>query len=229
MKQSDAIQYLYRDLKVVTSSLVLSGYSYIFEEELQEYFPFSESIMEWLTGLYSSEKYSQLDPEKLCLYFEKDHPFLFVRDLAYMNSWRADFHRKERRDHITGLMFSGNPAFALESTLCLCRPSQIKLEQGSWFDFKQAMTNLDAEVDGGWEVDAWKACAYFYLFFYLTEQGQPIQRAELMEVIDPYLPLIEKGCHSENQSLRQECGIITRIFRNDRNSLATDAIFGAIL
>mgnify|MGYP003686098165 FL=1 len=50
-----------------------------------------------------------------------------------------------------------------------------------------------------------------------------------MEVIDPYLPLIEKGCHSENQSLRQECGIITRIFRNDRNSLATDAIFGAIL
>ncbi|MCJ8278035.1 MAG: hypothetical protein HRT44_12835, partial [Bdellovibrionales bacterium] len=131
MKQPDAIQYLYSDLKVVTSELVMPGYVHIFEEEIQDYFPFNEAIMEWLTRLYNSEKYSFLDEEKLCLHFEKDHPFLFVRDLAHMNSWRREFIRKDRRDHITGLMFSGNPIFALEATLCLCRPSRIKDEQGT--------------------------------------------------------------------------------------------------
>ena len=54
MKQSDAIQFLYKDLKVVTSSLVIPGYVHVFEEELQEYFPFNEAIMEWLTRIYSS-------------------------------------------------------------------------------------------------------------------------------------------------------------------------------
>lgn len=228
MKQSDAIHYLYRDLKTVTTSLVIPGYDLIFEEELQEYFPFNTAIVEWLTKLYGSEKYNQLDKEKLCLYLEKEHPFLFVRDLAHMNSWRLGFVRKDRRDHITGLMFSENPNMALEATLCLCRPTHITSEQSHWFDYKQAMTNLEQEVEGDWTIEAWKASAYCFLYFYLTAQGQPIQRAELMEVLEPYLPMIERGAREGSESLRQECGLITRLFRTDEPLSATDILFGAI-
>ena len=106
MKQSDAVQFLYRDLKVATSNLVLENYDQVFEEEMREYFPFNDTIMDWLTNLYKSEKYGAFDENKLSLYFEKDHPFLFIRDMAHMNCWNLGYQRADRRDHITGMMFS---------------------------------------------------------------------------------------------------------------------------
>ncbi|MCB0379120.1 MAG: hypothetical protein KDD33_11575 [Bdellovibrionales bacterium] len=225
MRQSDAIQLLFKDLRIVTNSLILKDYGLIFEEEMQEYFPFKEAIMDWLTELYSSEKYQNLKADQLCLLYENDHPFLFIRDLAHMNSWRNGFQRKQRQDHITGLMFSENPTMALESTLCLCRPSLVLENQSQWFDFKQAMNNLDSYVSDEWEVQAWKGCAFFYLYFYLTGEGQTPERAEVIQLIEPYREAIDYGLYHGDQALRQECGVMTRIFRNNDSMTPVDTLF----
>lgn len=213
MKQSGAVQFLYRDLKVVTSRLALENYDSIFEAEMEEYFPFNETIMKWLSELYKSEKYGAFDKNKLSLYFEKDHPFLFIRDMAHMNCWNLGYRRGDRRDHITGLMFSSNPTFALEATLCLCRPSLIDETPSSWFDFKQAMTNLETTAKDNINAQAWKACAMFYLYFQLSQDGQSVSREELLELLEPYLETIEIAILEGNEDLRQECGRITRLIR----------------
>ena len=212
MKQSDAVQFLYRDLKTVTSDLVMKDYDRVFEEEMEEYFPFNDTIMNWLKDLYKSEKYGSFDESKLSLYFEKDHPFLFIRDLAHMNCWNLGYRRKDRRDHITGLMFSGNPSYALEATLALCRPSLINEETSQWFDFKQAMTNLETVPTDDMLLQGWKACANYYLYFQLS-QGQPINREELYELLEPYIESIEVAQHEGSEALRQECGRLTQALR----------------
>ncbi len=224
MKQSDAIQFLYRDLTVATSNLVLNSYDQVFEEEMQEYFPFNETIMDWLADLYKSEKYSSFDENKLSLYFEKDHPFLFIRDMAHMNCWNLGYQRKDRRDHITGLMFSGNPTYALEATLCLCRPSLINDKQSQWFDFKQAMTNLELTPATDLDAQAWKACGLFYLYFHLSGEGQNINREELLELLSPYMEAIEIAMYEGSEELRQECGRITRMVRFQDSQTLMDGL-----
>lgn len=224
MKQSDAVQFLYRDLQIVTSNLSFKDYDLIFEEEMQEYFPFNETIMEWLRKLYASEKYSAFDEHKLSLYYEKDHPFLFIRDLAHMNSWKLGFERQERRDHITGLMFSSNPLYALEATFCLCRPSQIGKEVSSWFDFKQAMTNLEKASPSEWKSQAWKACSMFYLYFHLSQDSDSIDRNDLLELISPYQETLETALIEGGEDLRQECGIITRVVRGQSAQTLLDGL-----
>ena len=224
MKQSDAVQFLYRDLQVASSHLALSSYDQVFEEEMREYFPFNETIMNWLSELYKSEKYSAFDEDKLSLYFEKDHPFLFVRDMAHMNCWNAGYKRSDRRDHITGLMFSSNPTFALESTLCLCRPSMINEKQSQWFDFKQAMTNLELASTTDLDAQAWKACGLFYLYFHLSDDGQNINREELMDLLEPYMETMEIAMYEGDQALRQECGQVTRMMRFQDSQTMMDGL-----
>ncbi len=224
MKQSDAVQFLFRDLKVVSTDLTLNHYEQVFEEEMQDYFPFNEAIMDWLQELYRSEKYISFDENKLSLYFEKDHPFLFIRDLAHMNCWNMGYHRKDRRDHITGLMFSGNPSFALEATLCLCRPSLVDEKQSQWFDFKQAMTNLELANPSSMDEQAWKACALFYLYFHLSEDGQSVSRQDLIDLLDPYRETIEIALYEGDEALRQECGRITQLIRYRDNSTLMDGL-----
>jgi hypothetical protein len=205
MKQSEAVEFLYRDLQIVTSHLISKNYDQIFEEEMQEYFPFNENIMVWLRELYTSEKYSFLDKNKLSLYYEKEHPFLFVRDLAHMNAWNLGFERKERRDHIAGLMFSSQSTYSLEATFCLCRPSQILKEVSTWFDFKQAMTNLEKVDPAHWHEQAWKACSLFYLYFHLSEESETIKTSEIEELIEPYRNTIEIALIEGNENLKSEC------------------------
>ncbi len=224
MKQSDAVQFLFSDLKVVSTHLTLNHYDQVFEDEMREYFPFNETIMDWLTNLYKSEKYSAFDENKLSLYFEKDHPFLFVRDMAHMNCWNMGYQRKDRRDHITGLMFSGNPSFALEATLCLCRPSLVDQEQSQWFDFKQAMTNLELASHSSLDEQAWKACALFYLYFHLSEAGQDISRDDLIDLLEPYRETLEIAIYEGDQFLRQECGLITQLIRQRDNTTLMDGM-----
>ena len=224
MKQSDAVQFLYRDLKVVTSNLVLDRYDMVFEEEMKEYFPFSDAVMKMLGDLYKSEKYGSFDENKLSLYFEKEHPFLFVRDMAHMNCWNLGYHRKDRRDHITGMMFSENRVVALEATLCLCRPSLIDQTQSQWFDFKQAMTNIEYASPSSLDEQAWKACALYYLYFHLSGDGQNISREELLELIDPYRETIEIALYEGDQVLRQECGRITNFIRNRQTLTLSDRL-----
>lgn len=223
MKQSDAIQFLYRDLQVVTSDLNLESYDVIFEEEMEDYFPFNETIMDWLTKLYQSEKYGAFDEDKLSLYFEKDHPFLFIRDLAHINCWNRGYRRKDRKDHITGLMFSGNPSYALEATLAICRPSLIEESTSQWFDFKQAMANLDYSPQDSVLVQAWKACALYFLYFQLS-QGQPINREELLDLLDPYRESIEIAMYDGNEALRIECGRVTKFLRYDDTKTILDGL-----
>lgn len=222
MKQSDAVQFLYRDLKVVSTDLVLGSYNQVFEEEMQEYFPFSETVMDWLRQLYKSEKYMAFDENKLSLYFEKDHPFLFIRDMAHMNCWNLGYKRADRRDHITGMMFSENRSFALEATLCLCRPSLINETQSQWFDFKQAMTNLELAASSRLDEQAWKACALFYLYFHLSGEGQNIDRMDLLDLLEPYRETIEIAMYEGDQSLRQECGLITSLIRSENSQTLMD-------
>jgi len=224
MKQSDAVQFLYRDLKVVSTHLALDEYDRVFEEEMREYFPFNDTIMEWLQKLYKSEKYGSFDENKLSLYFEKDHPFLFVRDMAHMNCWNMGYKRKDRRDHITGMMFSENPDFALEATLCLCRPSLINEEQSQWFDFKQAMTNLELAPQANHDAQAWKACALFYLYFHLSGSEQSVSREELLELLDPYRETIEIALHEGDEFLRQECGRVTGLMRTQTSQTFMDGL-----
>lgn len=223
MKQSDAIQFLFRDLQVVTSHLVMPSYELVFEEEMNEYFPFNDTIMEWLTKLYKSEKYSAFDENKLSLYFEKEHPFLFIRDLAHLNSWNLGYRRKDRQDHITGLMFSENHQYSLEATFCLCRPSLVTEPTSQWFDFKQAMNILEFTPKDDVLAQAWKACALYYLYFQLSD-GQPIKRDEIFELVEPYLETIEIALHEGSQSLRQECGRITRSIRCQDSRTLLDGV-----
>ena len=191
---------------------------------MREYFPFNDVIMDWLTRLYKSEKYTSFDENKLSLYFEKDHPFLFMRDLAHMNSWNLGYHRKDRRDHITGLMFSENPSFALESTLCLCSPSLVDQEQSQWFDFKQAMTNIELCSNSSLDEQAWKACSLFYLYFHLSDEGQSISRQDLIDLLEPYRETLEIALYEGDQALRQECGIVTQLIRGKSNFSLTDGL-----
>lgn len=223
MKQSDAVQFLFRDLKVVTSHLNLSSYEQVFEEEMNEYFPFNETIMEWLTRLYQCEKYSAFDENKLSLYFEKEHPFLFIRDLAHLNCWNLGYKRKDRQDHITGLMFSSNLNYALEATFCLCRPSLVSESTSQWFDFKQAMNILEQAPQNDFNIQAWKACSLYYLYFQLSE-GQTIRRDELFELLEPYIETIEIAIHEGSQSLRQECRRITRAIRYQETRTMLDGL-----
>ncbi len=218
MKQSDAVQFLYRDLQIVTSHLRVKDYDHLFEEEMREYFPFNDNIMVWLKNLYSSEKYSAFDEEKLSLYYEKEHPFLFIRDLAHMNSWNKGFQSSERKDHITGLMFSSTPQYALEATLCLCRPSLIHLQQSQWFDFKQAMTNLELAAQSDWTQQAWKACALFYLYFHLSDSSDNLFKEELKELVEPYEKTIEMALFEGTPDLKGECLRLSQMLSENTTS-----------
>lgn len=222
MKQSDAVKFLYRDLEIVSSDLVLKDYDQVFEEEMQEFFPFNETIMDWLVKLYASEKYASFDEHKLSLYYEKDHPFLFIRDLAHINSWNLGHTSVERRDHITGLMFSGTPQYAMEATFAMCRPSRIGEPVSQWFDFKQAMNNAELAPLSDVSAQAWKAGAMFFLYFHLSGDAQNINRDELVELMEPYRETVDIAMHEGDQRLRQELGRITRMLRGDNTQEMLD-------
>lgn len=221
MKIAEAAHYLSHDFQVVTQHLCLNDYAPIFEEEMQEYFPFSEDLLGWLKELYCSEKYNSLSPSQLSLLFEKDHPFLFMRDLAHMNSWNLGYRSPLRRDHIAGLMFSSNNTFALEATFCLCRPSLIGEKESQWFDFKQAMTQIEKSIDMDFKVQAWKACALFYLYFHLSE-GQAIDRQELFELLEPYIESIEIAMYEGTPELKKECTLVTKTLQSQNSKTLLD-------
>lgn len=223
MKQSDAVQFLYRDLKVVTTHLLLRDYDSVFEEEMEEYFPFNPSIMSWLGELYKSEKYGAFDESQLSLYFEKEHPFLFIRDMAFMNSWNMGYKRKDRMDHITGMMFSENPSYCVEATLCLCRPSLIDEPVSQWFDFKQAMNNLEKVPQDDLFLQAWKACALYYLYFQLS-QGQSIEKSDLLVLLDPYQETIETALYQGEDELIKECRLIKNFLSSKSLKTTLDGV-----
>lgn len=223
MKQSDAVQFLYRDLKVVTSDLLMDSYDLVFEEEMEEYFPFNANIMEWLGELYKSEKYGAFDESQLSLYYEKEHPFLFIRDLAFMNSWNMGYQRKDRLDHITGLMFSETPTYSVEATLCLCRPSLISEPVSQWFDFKQAMNNLEKIPEDDLFLQAWKACALYYLYFQLS-QGQPIEKNDLNDLLEPYKEAVETARHQGEKELVKECEVIKKFLDSTQLKTTMDGV-----
>lgn len=225
MNQTDALQFLYRDLQIVKSNLLIDDYDGLFEQEMQEFFPFSDEVMGWLNDLYSSEKYSSYDDNQLSLYYEKNHPFLFIRDLAHINNWYLGFESKERRDLITGMMFSGTPQYALEATICLCRPSQIRKDVSQWFDFKQAMGNLDFAADMDWSMQAWKACALFYLYFHLSDNIQSVQQDEVKELISPYIETIELAKVDGSDLLKQECAIVEHATTAQNTQHIVDGLF----
>jgi hypothetical protein len=224
MKQSDAVQFLYRDLQVVTSRLVMDNYDLVFEEEMQEYFPFNDTIMDWLKKLYQSEKYGSFGEKQLSLYYEKEHPFLFIRDLAHINSWNQGYYRKERRDHITGLMFSESRTYALEATYALCKPSMIKEDQSQWFDFKQAMQNLEQAPMSNMDAQAWKACSLFYLYIYLSRDGQEINRQDLIDLLEPYIETLEVALYEGDDTLKQECQLVTQVMRTEDTQTFLDGL-----
>ena len=56
-----------------------------------------------------------------------------------------------------------------------------------WFDFNQAMGNLDRHCDSGLSSQAQKACALFFLYFHLSEEGQEVQRQDLLDLLSPYM------------------------------------------
>ncbi len=223
MKQSDAVQFLYRDLKVVTTDLLMDSYAQVFEEEMEEYFPFNSNIMEWLGELYKSEKYGAFSESQLSLYYEKEHPFLFIRDLAFMNSWNMGYRRKDRLDHITGLMFSETPTYSVEATLCLCRPSLIGEPVSQWFDFKQAMNNLEKVPEDDLFLQAWKACALYYLYFQLS-QGQRIEKNDLNDLLEPYTEAIETAWHQGEKELVKECEVIKKFLDSTNLKTTLDGI-----
>ncbi len=213
MQQPEALHFLKRDLTIVTSHLHMDNYAQLFEEELQEYFPFNPQILEWLSEIYQSEKYEAFDEDKLSLYYEKKHPFLFVRDLAHMNSWNMGHQDQELRlNHITGLLFSGNTSLAAEATLCLCRPTRIKKNAGSWFDFKQAMQNLEHLDESEYRFQSLKASALFYLYFHLSDEGTEIVTQDLVDLLEPYKEAIERGRIWGAPDLKKECEILVQIF-----------------
>lgn len=225
MNQTEVLQFLYRDLQIVKSNLLIDDYDGLFEQEMQEYFPFNDDIMVWLTDLYASEKYSSYDESQLSLYYEKNHPFLFIRDLAHINNWYLGYDAKDRRDHITGMIFSGTPQYALEATICLCRPSQIKKEVSHWFDFKQAMTNLDFAGSMDWSMQAWKVCGLFYLYFHLSDSSQSIQQEDLLELISPYVETIEIAKIEGSHLLKKECAFIEHAITAKNTQHIVDGLF----
>jgi len=213
MQQSEALNFLKRDLSIVTSHLHMDDYPQLFEEELQEYFPFNQQILDWLAEIYQSEKYEAFDEDKLSLYYEKKHPFLFIRDLAHMNSWNLGHQDQELRlNHITGLLFSGNSNLAAEATLCLCRPSRIQMPAGSWFDFKQAMANLEHLNESNYRFQSLKAAALFYLYFHLSDEGTAVVAEDLVDLLEPYEEAIERGRLFGTSDLKKECAILARVF-----------------
>lgn len=213
MQQSEALRFLKRDLTIVTSHLHMKDYPQLFEEELQEYFPFNQQILDWLSEIYQSEKYEAFDEDKLSLYYEKKHPFLFVRDLAHMNSWNMG-HQEQvlRLNHITGLLFSGNSNLAAEATVCLCRPSRIKKPAGSWFDFKQAMQNLEHLDESEYRFQSLKASALFYFYFHLSDEGTEIVPEDLVDLLEPYKEAIERGRIWGTPDLKKECETLSQVF-----------------
>jgi hypothetical protein len=217
MQQSEALSFLKRDLQIITSQLELGDYPQLFEQELQEYFPFNEQTLDWLSEIYQSEKYEAFDANKLSLYYEQKHPFLFIRDLAHMNSWNQGYQQhSQRRDHITGLLFAGNSQMALEATFCLCRPTRINEPTGTWFDFKQVMENLDHVDESFYNQQALKAGALFYLYFHLSDSSHLIVTQDLVELVSPYREAIERCQLHGSAALKRECELMSQLFRPDQ-------------
>lgn len=213
MTSEETLTFLKRDLSLVSTDLELEGYEPLFEQEVSEHFPFAPHILQWLADLYSSEKYACFDEDKLSLYYEKKHPFLFVRDLAHINAWNQGYQdHKDRLNHVTGLLYSGEPLLATEATLALCRPSRIQKPCGDWFDFKQAMGNLDFLQEDKPQHQALKASALFYLYFHLSDDEATIFGEDLVELIGPYEEAIASAYYWGSPVLKKECKILMQVF-----------------
>lgn len=226
MRQCDIIKLLFRDLKDASSELILKDYNNLFESEMKEYFPFSEEILGWLKELYTSEKYNELQGRDRSILLEKAHPFLFVRDLASMNAWQQGFMSDERKDHISGLLFSQTPSLALEATLCLCRMTHQDLKQSSWFDINQAMKNLEYSPNDSHELKAWKGCAYLYLYLALTDSDHLPDRQEVEQLLEPFMESIEYCRRHGSYNLHKQCKIVCNMVRPHRYDTLEDLVTG---
>jgi|GEM_PF-2935972 len=225
MRQCDIIRHLFSDLKESTSQLVLGDYHNLFEKELQEHYPFSPDIENWLIELYKSEKYESLENEDRSLLFEKAHPFLFLRDLATINNWRQGFVGDKRRDQISGLFFSMTPEVALEASLALCQPKFVGESVSPWFDASQVMKNLEFQPGDSLDVDAWRGCAYFYLYMHFTNSEQPPQQDEIYVMMDPFRTALDHGRWKGNKALRAECQKTLRALEPEKFQTMIDRIF----
>ena len=223
MDGSKYLQKLKHDFEMATSQLVMPGYPALFEEELSEYFPFSEPIVDLLEKLYQSEKYISLKPSAMSYYLEEEHPFLFLRDLAHINSWNLGLYNKKRLDHIAGLMFSLEPVYAQEATLAICRPSLIDHEVSQWFDFKQAMKLLDVLPNDDVLLQAWKGCANYYLYFQLSK-GHPVLGEDLQTLLEPYVTALEIAMHHGRDDLKSESELVMRSLRQTPNVTLVDSL-----
>ena len=224
MRQCDIIRFLFRDLKESTSNLILGEYPNIFEEEIQEHYPFEEEISKWLLKLYQSEKYNVLEGADRSLLFEKSHPFLFVRDLATLNNWRGGYHNAQRRDQVTGLLFSMTEDIAFETTIALCQPSLVDEPKSKWFDANQAMANLDFNTDDNKTAHAWKACAYYYLYMHFTSKEQPPNGDELAGMLNPFRRAVDYGFYNGDIQLKHQCGIVNEALAPEQFQTLNDAV-----
>ena len=207
MRQCDIIRLLFNDLKESTSQLILGDYHDLFEQELQDHYPFNKEIEAWLVSLYQSEKYNTLEGDDRSLFFEKAHPFLFLRDLATLNNWRQGFGDDKRRDQVVGLFFSMTPDIALEASLAICRPSRLGLPVGSWFDAKQVMKNLEFQPDARPDVEAWRGSAFHFLYMFFTSPEQPPKQEELFVMLEPFQKALDFGFYHGGPQLKSECAL----------------------
>ena len=224
MRQCDIIRFLFQDLKESTSHLLLGDYHSLFEEEIKEHFPFNDEIQGWLEELYRSEKYNTLEGSDRSLFFEKSHPFLFVRDLATLNNWRMGYFNTQRRDQVTGLLFSMTEETALEATLGLCRPSLVDQKQSQWFDADKAMKNLELSVDGSENLDAWRGCAYYFLYMFFTSRDYPPSQGELRQMLGPFREAVDLELWKEGGSLKKECQIVDRALTSSPYFTVVDSV-----
>lgn len=224
MRECDFIRMLFSDLNEVVQGLALEGYPPLFEEEVQENYPFSVEVKFWLKELYASEKYQTLTGPDRILFFEKSHPFLFLRDLATLHNWNVGYRRAERRDQITGLLFSMTKEVAFEATLALCQPNMVGQPVSQWFDESQILKNLDLDVEGNPTAQAWKACAFYYLYLHFANRAQPPKHGEMLAMLNPFLNALDYGRWQGEERLKKACEQVLSILEPQKYQTLIDAL-----
>jgi len=224
MRECDYIRLLFTDLQEITETLVLDDYPPLFEEEVQENFPFSIEVKYWLKELYTSEKYEQLKGGDRILFFEKSHPFLFLRDLATIHNWNAGYRRAERRDQISGLLFSMTKEVAFEATVALCQPNMVGQPVSQWFDEEKVIKNLEWGSSEPSKAMAWKACAYYYLYLHFANSANPPKHDEMMAMLDPFLNALDYGRWQGDQRLKKACEQVLTILEPQKYQTLVDKL-----
>ena len=82
-------------------------------------------------------------------------------------------------------------------------PLLIHEKQSQWFDFKQALSNLEAPLTPNPKTQAWRGCALFHLYFHLSQEGQTINLHDLRELLQPYEEAIKAALYQDSQSLQK--------------------------